>query len=991
MNSKEVKGGFIETCVKKPIIPIVISIFVLLLGFFALFQLEIRNTPKIPANHFVIYGNTINPQSAEELDKISMKIQKKLSSVPGVDTFDSTSEQGSYKIKVNFKPGIKEATAFNDLRSAIASTRLGAESKPPQIWSQSDDDAMLVIDFYPKDEGVNKLYFDILANFLKNALIPNLKKIEGVGTIDLRGYSKPCFALELNLLKMSKLGIRPQDVDYRISQETKNMNLAPIKTNTKSFSFSAVNTINSKDALESIVIDSRKGIYLRDIAKVTIQTKDPTSVSLLNGKTPTIKLIIYKTSDGNPLLVAKEVNKLLKELVSAQETSYKIKNNYERSEVIFQKTKQTFLEATILLFVILILFLGSIRILILPLVAIPLSILGTFVFMWQLGLSINEITLMAFLLSIGLLVDDAILVIEKIERDKHRSHGVFNEDMVIQSTLDIYKSVIVMTATLFCVFLPIVFLPGDMGYTLREFAVTIAVSVGWSCIFSLILTPMMCKYFMQNYQPFAWTEKWLKALEDAYVSMLRFLLRYRVIVLFFTFSLTVASGFLFTSIKSEYVPTTKNDYFYIQTHGLQNFKMEYLREEGDKITKILSQYKELDHFYLDISNGEIEIRGKIPGQKEVILDKIRKDLNAKIPYITFPSYGSNDDNLYFEMIFSSYNDKNYIENSAYEFMEKLEKTKTIKEYIFIKNTSYSYSLEIDKLKCQNKNTSPEEVRSILEFLLQTHKMSGKVMINNEKYRILVYHSGDLAANIKKLNALPWKIHSNNGTQQVLTLQDVVSIKPIVTNNSVEKFNGLSCKCVRVICNDNVKAGTMHKIIRDLQKKELSKDLYINFTKDLKTYEQNSGQILYIFLACLLSIFLILAVQFNSFLKSALVMLTVPLAFTGAIVIIYLYGSINIYSTIGGITLVALITKHGILFMSKDGDVVEMAAERLRPVLMTTVAMILGNIPLLLYTEDAMGPLKQMAYVIVPGLSYGTLMVLIVFPLIISFSEKKALK
>jgi multidrug efflux pump len=988
MSKKTDNEGFIAVCIRKPILPIVISIFVFLLGYFALLKMEIRNTPKIPSNRFLIVCHTKNPTSAQEVDKLSEKIEKLLPTVGGIDYFSSSSEQSVSKIRVTFKPGIKEINAFNDLRDVMARVQLGSEAKSPQIYSQSDDDCMMFIDFYPKESSEKDiLFFDKLAEFLKNVLKNNIRKIDGVGNVEIQGYSKPYFSLDLKLFEMSRLGIRPQDIHYAINHATQVSTLAPIKTYTRTFALASSNHVNSREILQNIVIDHKRGILLKDVANITIKSKDYQRVNLLNGKTQTIRLLIYKTSEGNPLLIKKEVDKLLRKFVD-KETGYRIKNNYENSEIIFDKTKQTFLEAVFLLFIVLIFFLGSIRILILPLIAIPLSIAGTFLFMWQFGFSINEITLMAFLLSIGLLVDDAILIIEKIERDRGRSK-VFDENVVIKATTEIYKSVIVMTATLFCVFVPVVFLPGEMGYTLREFAITISISVGWSCVFSLILTPMLCKYFMKNYQPFAWTERWLNWLENLYKNLLRKLLNYTKRILSVVLVLTIASMFLFTQIKSEYYPQTKSQYFYIYTNGLENFKIEFLRQEGDKIRKILDKYKELEYFYLDVSNGEIDINGKINGNKDIILKKVHEDLKKYLPYITFMSYGNDSDNLYFEIIFFSYNNLSIIEDNAYRYMNELEKSGKIKDYIFIRNSNYSYSLEIDKDKCRNKGINPDDIKNILDFLLQSTKMSGKVLSNdNIRYKITVNNSGDLAANIEKLSSYPWKVTSIHGTPQMITLQDLVKISPILSEKTVSKYNGLRCKHVRVTCKENVTAGEIQKIIRDLQKKELPEDIYVDFTGSLKSYEQNSGQMMYIFLACLLSIFLILAVLFNSFGKSLLVMATVPLAFTGAIIVLYYYGSINIYSTIGGITLVALITKHGILFMSKEGDVVNTAAERLRPVLMTTVAMILGNVPLLLYENEAMAPLKQMAYVIVPGLIYGTLMVLVVFPLLLSLYKNK---
>lgn len=1002
--NNERKIGFIETCIKKPILPIVISIFVFLFGFFVLTKMEIRNRPKIPASKFEIQTNTRNPTGPQEVEKLTTKIERLLPSVPGIKEFTSVSKQSESRITVEFKAGISEINAFNDLRSVMSRVSLGENAHPPEIYSRSEEDAMLWLSFYskinpneiesPENDKIKALNFENLGIFLKDVFIPNIKKIDGVGNVEIYGDKKVEFNIDLDLLKMSQLGILPRDVSNHISQNTNVSTFAPLKTNTRSFSLSTPNMIVSKKHLENIVIDNKRGIYLKDISKVTIKERDSTNISLLNGRTQTIRLRIFKTSEGNPLLINKAVKKLLKEFVK-EDVSYKIKNNYENSEIVFENTKKTFIEAIVLLFIILIFFLGSIKILALPLIAIPLSILGTFLFMWQLNFTINEITLMAFLLAIGLLVDDAILIIEKIERARSKisnKGGELTDDLITAATLDIYKPVIVMTATLFCVFLPVVFLPGEMGYTLKEFAITISISVGWSCIFSLILTPMMCKYFMKNYHPFGFTEKILKKFEDVYRKLLTFLLQYRKSLLILISLVTVSSFSLFAFIKNEYEPKAISSNFYMSSHGLENYKMTHLKEETTKINKVMDilmeKHSDLEYFNIDISTGEIEIRGRINNQKkEKILPEIKKELKQQVPYINFLSYGKENDDVSFDIIFSGYDKFSIIEEAAHEFTDLLEKSGLIKDYMFIKESSSGYRLEINKEKCRLKGIDPDGIREILEFILQSTKLKGGVLDeDNNKYKIIVASKEDLAANIEKLSSYPWKIRHHR-ENQIMFIRDLVDIIPQVTESSISKFNGLKCKHVRITCKPGITAGEISKAIRNIEKKHLSQNIYLNVTGDVKEFETNSGQTIYIFLGCLLSIFLILAVLFNSFLKAALIMLTVPLAFTGAIVVLYFYGTINIYSTIGAITLVALITKHGILFMNCEGDIIEIAVERLRPVLMTTIAMILGNVPLLLYTQDAMVPLKQMAYVIVPGLTYGTIMVLIVFPILLSYMKK----
>lgn len=977
--------GFVERCIKQPILPIVISTFILLLGGFALMRLQIRNTPKVERGVFDIRVNTINPMGAEEVeDQITKKLAKLLPSVPNLDYFQATSKSGESRTTVHFKAGVSESEALNDLRSVTSRAYLGSNAQAPLIFSSSSDDAMMVLYFYPSESEINdKNYFDNLQNFLDNVFTSSLKKIDGVGNVEVFGHNKPNFNIELNFFKLSQLGIRPQEISMAINRETSVSTYADIKTEIRSFTCTSRNRIKDVESLGEVIVDSKRNIKLKDVAKITIKNPEDSKIRLLNGKTKSIGVAIYKTSEGNPIAIVKSVNHLLDNLVDRQKTQYVVRNSFEKSEIIFHKTKRTFVEAIILLLVILILFLGSVRILLLPLVAIPLSVLGTFMFMWYFNLSINEITLMAFLLTIGLLVDDAILIIENIER-RRKKEGKLDENVVYRATMEIYKSVIVMTATLFCVFLPVVFLPGEMGYLLREFAITISVSVGWSGVFSIILTPMMCKYFMRNYHPYHWTESFLEWLENSYRKFLLFLLPKGKFILTIVTIINMSGLGLLFFINSEYYPKTKSDYFGIYTNGLRNMKTEYLRQiEGDKISQVVEKYlPHMRYYILDISGGEIDINGEfLKYQKDIFGEKMKEDLQKSIPYINFMSYGSDDNNLYFDIIFSS-QEESMVDEAAYEFTHLLNKTGKLKEYVFIQNSSYSYIIEINRIKCANNRINPDDVRSYLDFIFQSTRMTGKVLTKEGKRFRIVIKNAELGDNIKTLLSYPWKVFNRRGQEQIVNLYDLVEIKPVVNQISVDTYNGLKSKRVRILCEKNVTAGEIYNIIQNLKKNHLSKEVYLDYTKDLKEYEQNSGKIIYVLIACLLSIFLILSVQFNSFISSAIVMLTVPLAFTGAVVILYFFGTINIFSMIGGITLIALITKHGILFMSKKGDVIALSVERLRPLLMTTVAMILGSVPLLLYKEEAMVPLKQMAIVIVPGLFYGTLMVLVVFPIIL---------
>ncbi|OED45276.1 hypothetical protein AB836_02240 [Rickettsiales bacterium (ex Bugula neritina AB1)] len=602
--------------------------------------------------------------------------------------------------------------------------------------------------------------------------------------------------------------------------------------------------------------------------------------------------------------------------------------------------------------------------------------------MYLLNFSLNQITLMAFLMAIGLLVDDAILVIEKIETDK-------NHKSIFESLKEIALPIIIMTATLFFVFLPIVFIKGELGSLLKEFATTISISVGISGLLSLTITPMACKYFMKNYHPFQITEKFLNFLTNCYINLLERLIKYSKKIIILVVLLNSSGLYLLFFLKMEYLPKVKEDYFGIFTQGLTNIKLEHLEKSIPTINKIMKKYKsDIKYYEIFLENNRMVIRGRVKKDRDILENSILKDLKINLQQYNFVVAGENSNNVCFNMYFYSHKPIEKVKNISYNFMNKLNKIGILDQYVFIRQKTFGLNIDILKEKCAYYNIDIYELQELLEFLMQDIRLKGKISTDNNRYKIVFKKNKEIANNFKKLSQYVW--HFKN---RKMLLSEIIQQSPKEDYINIENYNGLNSYKVELLFKPNVTVGEAVSKIESLAKSHLKKDFYISFDGSGKTFKDNSQNLFLIFGSCLLSIFLILSLQFNSFYQSLLVMLTVPIAITGALLVLYFTGTINVFSIIGGLTLVALITKHGILFMSainnKDTnmDILEISRKRFRPVLMTTIAMILGNIPLLFEQNSAMVPIKQIALVLVPGLSYGTIIILFVFPMIIQNINK----
>lgn len=956
--------------IEKPVITIVLSVSIVLIGVYGLLQLSWRDLPENKKSSFMIFTNMKNPSTCEIVNEVvTKKIENQIKKMNGVDYFISTSNSNSSKIQVSFTSINKDP--LNDLRDAVAKAEISSEAKHPIIYAEDYSGEVATINFYSHNISNNEL-----SDYLQDILMPQLKKIDGVGNIEIYGFMKPYFAIQFDLYKLSRLsefGLRISDLSRCIDAATNSYSLGNVNTHIKTYQFSRTSDVKDLSELKNIYINADRKIKLSDVATLTIKNSQKNKKFLFNGITETINMEVFKTNQGNPIGIMDEIKKILKDL--PPHVKYNIKNNYEEPEIVLQKTKKTFWEACILIIFILIIFLGAIKITILPVIVIPMSIIGTFIFMHLLHFSLNQITLMAFLMAIGLLVDDAILVIEKIESDKGRKS-------IFASMQEIALPIIIMTATLFFVFLPVIFIKGEIGSLLKEFSATISVSVGISGLLSLTLTPMACRYFMKDYHPFVWTENFLNFLTSIYILILRNLIKYRTKIIALVFFLNMSGLSLLFFLKMEYLPQVEKDYFGIFTQGLNNIKLEYLEKSVPIINQIMEKYKDhLQYYEIHLENNKMIVRGRVKKNRNIIENNILQDLQKILPEYKFIVAGESSNNVCFDVYFYSHRSIEDVKNIAYSFVDDLEATHLLQQYIFIKKKTFGLNVDILKDKCAYYNIDVYELQELLEFLMQDIRLKGKISIGNRRYKIIFKKNKEIANNFQKLSQYVW--HFKN---RKMLLNEIIRQVPKEDYINIENYNGLNCYKAELLFKSNITMGEAVGKIENIAKK-LPKDFHIAFGGSAKIFKDNSQNLFLIFGSCLLSIFLILSLQFNSFYKSLLVMLTVPIALTGALFVLYFSGTINIFSIIGALTLVALITKHGILFMSaisesKDEDILEISKKRFRPVLMTTIAMILGNIPLLFETTNAMAPIKQMALVIVPGLTYGTIVILFVFPMII---------
>jgi multidrug efflux pump len=1002
-----------ELCIRRPVFATVLSLILVLVGLMAYSRLTIREYPNIDEPQ-VSVSTGYSGASAEIIEsQVTQVLEGSLAGIEGIDTIESSSRAESSRITIRFRAGISVDTAASDVRDRVSRVRrsLPDDISEPTI-AKVEADAQPIIFMIVKSSKMDAL---ALTDFVDRFVVDRFKNLNGVADVSLNGERTYAMRIWIDHAKLAGLGLTVQDVESAIRNQNAEIPAGRIESTDREFTVLSRTSLGTSAEFGGVVLKNAGGLQVKlaDVARVELATADVRRESRYNGET-SISIGIVKQAVANPLDVATAVEAALPQINAALPEGTSVEIGFDSTVFIAQSINNVFttiMEAVVLVTLIILVFLHSFRAAFIPVVTIPVSLVATFALMYVSGLTINTLTLLAFVLAIGLVVDDAIVMLENIYRNIEDGMEPFAAS--IKGAREIGFAIVAMTLTLAAVYAPIAFTPGRTGRLFLEFAITLAGAVVVSGFVALSLTPMLSSKLLRHQEKsnvvVRTIERVLAGLENGYRRSLQAVIGVRWVVMLVALLVAGGGAFLFTQIKSELSPTEDRGTVMVSASAPEGSSYGYTSRYADDIEKILQGVPELRSYLMIVGAGDVtrvmsfarmQDWSEREKSQQTIVQKISPKLRA-IPGVQAsasnpPSLGGRGFGKPFQFVLqssSSYEDLNTV---ARKLISELADNPGFADLdTDLRLNKPQIEINIDRVRAADAGLDISVIGRTLETLLSGRNVT-RFEIDGQQYDVTVAlpladrSSPDILSQIY--------VRSSSGT--MVQLSSVVSFKETVAPRELKRFNQLRAVTIEANLAPGFALGDAITAINAAAAKALPDNVVSDLTGQAREFRDSSSNLAFIFLLALAFIYLVLAAQFESFRDPFMIMLSVPLSITGALLALWLSGgTLNVYSQIGLVTLIGLITKHGILIvefgnrlqekgLERSAAVVDAAVLRLRPILMTTAAMVLGAVPLVLAHGAGAESRMQIGWVIVGGMSFGTLLTLYVVPSVYAIMGRK---
>ena len=1013
-----------ELSIRRPVFATVLSLLIVLVGVVSFNRLVVREYPKIDNPTVTVETRYVGASSAVVESQVTKTLEDSLSGVEGLDVITSISRQEQSQITVKFLLSRDPDAAASDVRDKVSRVRqrLPAGIDEPVI-AKVEADAFPVIWLSLSSETMNTLELSDLANRIAK---PMMQTAPGVADVRIFGERKYAMRIWLDTDRLAAYKLTTQDVEEALRRSNIEVPAGRVESLSREFNVTTATDLSKPEEFEDIVIRSVNGmvVRMRDVARVE---KGPLaerfSVRYNGGEA--VALGVLRNSTANPLELSKAITAMLPRIKENLPKAVEIEVANDSSVFIeksIEAVYKTILEAAALVSLVIFFFLRTLRASIIPLITIPVSLTGSFALMALFGFSINSLTLLALVLAIGLVVDDAIVVLENIYR--YIEDGLDPFSAAIKGVREIGFAVVAMTLTLVAVFAPLAFTPGRTGRLFAEFALALAGAVLVSGLVALTLSPMMCSLLLKhNHRP-GWFDRLVGRTLDGMTNIYGVILHWtlsaarfgslqlsrRWLVVAVMLVAAWGSFELFKVAKTELSPMEDRGVILIVINGPDGSTLEYTSKYVNMLEKIGRKYNEFDKFFAVVGNptvaqGAVFLGAKPWNERAKSTLEIAREMMpaaAGLPGvmafpITPPSLGQAFRERPFNFV--------VVTGDSYENLAKV--TKTLQDEIAknpgiqgvdvdLRLNKPEISLEVDRDRAADLGIPVETIARAVETAMGGRTVT-QFKNNGEQYDVVV----QAAAQGRDTPTGIEKIFVRGRANEMVPLSALVKLKEVVVPRELNHFSQRRSVTFTANLAPSYSLGEALKFMNEVSKRVLKTGYTTDLNGNSREFQQSSGSLTGVFVLALLFIFLVLAAQFESFVDPFVIMLSVPLSTVGALLALkYTDSTLNVYSQIGLITLVGLITKHGILIvefanqlrangMTALEAVHRSATLRLRPILMTTGAMVLGAIPLALATGAGSESRRQIGWVIVGGMSLGTLLTIFVVPTMYSLFARKA--
>ena len=1014
-----------DLSIKRPVLAVVMSLLLIVLGTMSFLRLTLRELPAIDPPIVSVSVDYPGASASVIETRITQTLEDALSGIEGINTIDSSSRNGSSRISIEFRASRDIEGAANDVRNAVSrvTDRLPEEARPPEI-SKVESDSDPVLWFNLRSDTMDLLQ---LADYAQRYVVDRFSSLDGVAQVRLGGSQRYAMRIWLDGDKLAARGLTAADVEAALRAENVELGAGHLESADRDFILRVARDYASADQFDRMPIAKGADGYvvrLGDVARVALESAERRAYYRSNGE-PALGIGIVKTSTANSLDVANEAKAEAERIGASLPKGSDIYVAYDTTTFIsaaVDRVYETLLEALVLVLVVIWLFLGSVRAALIPAVTVPVCVIASFIALYAFGFSINLLTLLALVLCIGLVVDDAIVVVENIQRRVD-----LGEPPLVaarRGTAQVAFAVLATTAVLVAVFLPVGFLQGNSGRLFRELSVALAAAVAISAFVALTLTPMMASKLLRPHSgPHAVhsnrVSEWINARFNRLAQGYRGVLDRHVHRAWLFGALMLAAlaamVLLFRMLPSELAPAEDRGAFQLSMEGPEGAGYDYTVGQMQQVEAILAG---------EIGPGKPILRAnpRVPGsygateemhtgraivflqpwdQREQSTAEVAAELEKKFAGMTGVRVRTQvggglvrTRGQPFQLVLGG---PDYAELARWRdiMLDKMAQNPGLvgadSDY---KETRPQMRVVVDKQRAADLGVSATEIGTTLETMMGGVRVTTFVD-NGEEYDVLVQADRKGRESVADLGAL--QVRARDGT--LVPLSNLVTLKEVAEPGNFNRFNRLRSITLSARLAEGYPLGEAVAWAERVARESLPDYAQLSWKGEARELQESGGQVLLTFALALLIVYLALAAQFESFLHPLVIMLTVPLGVLGALLGLWVTGgTVNLFSQIGIVMLVGLAAKNGILiveFANQLRDegrdihraIIEAAGVRLRPILMTSIATIMGAIPLVVFGGPGSASRAAIGVVVVFGVAFSTLLSLFVVPAFYSLLAK----
>ena len=995
-----------ELSIRRPVLATVLTVIILLFGLIGYTTLGVREYPSVD-NPIISVTCSYPGANAEVIEnQITEPLEQNINGIPGIRSLSSTSQQGQSRITVEFELSVDLETAANDVRDKVSRAQryLPRDCDPPTV-SKADADASPILMVAIQSNTRSLLELSEIADL---TVKEQLQTIPDVSSVSIWGEKRYSMRLWLDPVKMAGYGITPVDVKNAIDSQNLELPSGSIEGNTVELTLRTMGLMHTAKEFNNVILKEDNGRIIRfsDIGYAELGPADLKSYMKMNG-VPMVGVVVIPQPGANHIEIADAVYERMEQMEKDLPEDVTYTYGFDNTRFIrasIAEVESTVYEAFVLVIIIIFLFLRDWRVTLIPCIVIPVSLIGAFFVMYVAGFSINVLTMLAVVLSVGLVVDDAIVMTENIYIRIEQGMKPFEAG--IEGAKEIFFAVVSTTITLAAVFLPIVFMEGTSGRLFREFSFVVAGSVIISAFAALTFTPMLATKMLKYQEKKNWfyrkTEPFFEGMNNLYSRSLRAFLKKRVIAIPIVLVTMVLIGVLWNQIPSEMAPLEDRSQITIATRAAEGASYEYIRDYTEEINTLVdSIIPDAAFVTARVSSGSGNIQITLKDIKdrdytqmevaEEVSKAVQKHTKARSFVRQQSSFGGRKSSMPVQYVLQAVSLEK-LQEVLPEFLARVYDNPTFQMAdVDLKFSSPEMHVNINRDKAGTMGVDVRDIGETLQYGLSGQRM-GYFYMNGKQYEIL----GQVNRQQRNQPASVKSIYIRNDKGEMIQMDNLVDFTEAVAPPKLYHYNRFVSATVSAGLAEGKTIGDgldeMDKIAEDV----LDETFRTALSGDSKDYRESSSSLMFAFIFALVLIYLILSAQFESFKDPLVIMLTVPLAIAGALIFMYFSDiTMNIFSQIGIIMLIGLVAKNGILIVEfanqkqeagedKMHAIRDAALQRLRPILMTSAATVLGLIPLAFATGEGANQRIAMGTAVIGGMLISTFLTMYIVPAIYSY-------